>query len=107
MGKEPIINIISVASRPTSYAVTYSIWDHQGARTRNSQYVTIKGSEGETEEHLCDADFFVIDQDVLCVFQSAVDIGDYRCVSLRTGGSDGIDLVQVIDKGGGFSIFTN
>ena len=88
-----IIKIISVAQ----YKIIYSIWDHVHARTQNSQFVTIKGSDGETDEQLCDADFNVINQDVLCVFESPANIGDYRCVSLRTGGSDGIDLTKVID----------
>ena len=77
------------------YQITYSIASDQHARTKNSQYVTIKGSEGETEEQQCEADFDVVNQDVLCVFHSSVDIGDYRCVSLRTGGNDGIDLSMV------------
>ena len=77
------------------YRVTYSIWNHGNARTKDKQYVKIKGTNGETSEKWCDKNFDVTNQDVLCVFHSEVDIGDYRCVSLRTGGSDGIDLSKV------------
>ena len=78
------------------YEIIYSIWDHQYANTHDPQYVTIKGTAGETEEHLCDENFNVIGQDVVCAFESPAHIGHYRCISLRTGGSDGIDLIKVI-----------
>ena len=39
----------------------------------------------------------MIDQDVSCIFESPIFIGDYRCVSLRTGGSDGLDTTQVFE----------
>ena len=74
------------------------MWDDRYARTRNSQFVKIKGSNGETEEHRCNANFDVIKQDVLCIFQSPVNIGDYRCISLRTGGTDGIYFIKVVDE---------
>ena len=45
---------------------------------------------------MCVANFNVKDQDVPCAFESDVDIGEYRCVSLRTSGDDGIDLTKVI-----------
>ena len=77
------------------YEVIYAIIDDPNARSTSSQYVTIKGSKGETEEHLCDADFDVLDQFVSCSFESPILIGDYSCLSLRTGGSDGLDTVQV------------
>ena len=70
------------------------------ARTRDFQYVTVEGSLGETGEHLCHENFNVINQDVRCDWKSPVNIGDYRCVILRTGGDDGIDLIQVIEKCG-------
>ena len=80
------------------YEITYSIGDHRYARTRNSQYVKIKGTNGETDEIRCDEDFYVHNLDVLCVFESYVDIGEYRCVLLRTGGSDGLLLAQVMEQ---------
>ena len=98
MSNKSVIKII--AGTDHRYTITYSIWNDIHARTRNFQYVTIKGSDGETEDQLCHANFNVINQDVLCVFQSPVNIGDYRCVILRTGGDDGIDLIQVIEKCG-------
>ena len=94
LGKKPTIKII--AGTDHRYTITYSIWNNIHARTRNFQYVTIKGSDGETEDQLCHANFNVINQDVLCVFQSPVNIGDYRCVKLRTGGDDAICLIQVL-----------
>ena len=72
--------------------------DKSLAKTDSSQYVTIKGADGETKEQMCDADFDVFGQDVLCTFQSSANIGTYRCVSLRTGGNNGIELIKVIDK---------
>ena len=88
----------NIISDSYQFSITYSIWDDKDAKTSDSQYVTIKGTDGETDEQLCYANFNVINQDVLCVFQSPVNIGDYRCVSLRTGGSDGIDLIQVTNN---------
>ena len=38
----------------------------------------------------------MIDQDVKCRVESDVEIGEYECVVLRTGGSDGLDLSQVM-----------
>ncbi|XP_063688373.1 atrial natriuretic peptide-converting enzyme-like [Bolinopsis microptera] len=77
------------------YKITYSIFNHHWARSRDPQFVYIRGSNGETAEHPCDADFNVINQDVLCVFESDIDIGDYECVFLKSGGRDGLDLKKV------------
>ena len=74
------------------------MWDGSYGRTRDSQFVKIKGSNGETEQYRCNANFDVLNQDVLCVFQSPVNIGDYRCISLRTGGTDGIYFIKVVDE---------
>ena len=84
-------HVISAAQ----YNITYSIWADANARTEDPQYVKIKGKKGETNENLCDENFNVIDQDVACVFISDINIGDYECVSLRTAGSDGLDLIKV------------
>ena len=73
------------------------MWTSKYSKTTNKQYVKIKGTIGETEEKWCDANFDVIDRDVSCVFVSDVNIGGYRCISLRTGGNDGIDFTKVID----------
>ena len=83
-------NIISA-----QYRITYSIWDDEDARSTDRQYVQIKGTDGVTQEHMCENDFDVINEDVTCVFESKDDIGDYRCVHLRIGGRDGIDITQV------------
>ena len=80
------------------YKITYSTWEGKGAGTISPQYVVIKGTDGETDEHLCEANFHVLGEDVVCEFQSPGSVGDYRCTTLRTGGSDGIDLVKVINN---------
>ena len=80
---------------PVWYTITYSIADLANANTRDNQYITIKGTDGEADEVLCVNNFDVIDQDVECRVEGAVDIGEYECVVLRTGGSDGLDLSQV------------
>ena len=92
--------MIDIISEPqeTEYKITYSIRNVLFAGTYDNQYVTIKGADGETAEQLCDANFNVIGQDVQCIFQSPADIGHYKCISLRSGGSNGIDLIKVIDK---------
>ena len=80
------------------YKITYSIRNILFAGTGDNQYVTIKGADGETGEQLCDANFNEIGQDVQCTFQSSAGIGHYRCISLRSGGSNGMDLIKVINK---------
>jgi hypothetical protein len=80
------------------YKVTYSIADLVDAGSESSQFVMIHGNKGNTSEYMCSqkVDFDVINQDVSCVFESGVDIGDYLGISLRTGGYDGLDLTKVI-----------
>ena len=80
--------------------MTYSIANIVNANTVNQQYVKIKGSIGETDEIRCNANFDVINRDVICTFDSDVEIGEYQCVVLRTGGNDGLDLRQVNIWGG-------
>ena len=93
--------MIDIISEPqeTEYKITYSIRNVLFAGTYDNQYVTIKGADGETEEQKCDADFNGIGQDVQCTFQSPADIGHYKCISLRTRGSNSIELTKVIKKG--------
>ena len=69
--------------------------DLRNAKSTSDQYIKIKGSEGETEEIQCLADFNVINQDVVCTFTSDVSVGEYKCLSLRTGGFDGLDISKV------------
>ena len=98
---EDILHIDTISEpQETEYKITYSIRDSAVAGTGDDQYVTIKGTDRETGEQLCDANFNVIGQDVQCIFQSPADIGHYKCISLRSGGKDGIDLIKVIDKRG-------
>ena len=72
--------------------------DDSSAGTSDKQYVKILGTEGETAEHECRENFDVINKVVSCDFQDSTDIGDYICVSLRTGGSNGIDLTKVSEE---------
>jgi hypothetical protein len=78
--------------------VTYSIADLVDAGSDSSQFVRIHGHKGDTREYKCSGqvNFDVINQDVSCVFKSDVDIGEYLGISLRTGGSDGLDLTKVL-----------
>ena len=75
------------------YTIASRSYGH--SKTEDPQYVKIKGSKGETEEVQCKADFYVYDQDVACTFESDVDIGDYRCLFLRTGGDDALRVKKV------------
>ncbi|XP_063675247.1 plasminogen-like [Bolinopsis microptera] len=88
------------------YKITYSVPDKNNAKTENPQYVKITGSAGETEERLCDSNFDVTNQDVECVFWSNIKIGEYKCVSLRTGGDNGLDFTQVKVKVDGKTVHT-
>ena len=93
-----MLSVSNFISEPHEYKITYSVRNSLVAGTGDPQYVTIKGANGETGEQWCDAEFDMIGQDVLCTFQSPAQIGPYRCISLRTGGSNGIDLIKVIDR---------
>ena len=79
------------------YKVIYTIADRsvRHAKSEDPQYVMIKGSGGDTEETLCKANFDVYGQNVACTFWSDTDIGDFRCVVLRTGGDDALRLTKV------------
>ena len=52
---------------------------------------------GETEELQCKANFNVRGQDVTCVVRSDVDIGSYKCLDMRAGGGDGLDVLKVTE----------
>ena len=67
--------------------------EHDG--TKDTQYMTVVGILGETEEERCDASFDVKGQEVICTVESKVRIGEYRCVRWRTAGGDGLRFTQV------------
>ena len=78
------------------YTMTIAIGNnHQDSGSTDPQYVTIKGTLGETEEKRCDADFTRRGEEVTCTVNSEVYIGSYRCVRWRTGGDNGWDLDKV------------
>ena len=78
------------------YTVIYTLWDDEDAPTTSSQYITVKGTNGQTEEYECNSENFrEPGAEVSCVIDSSVKIGNYRCLMLRTGGMDGLDFVRV------------
>ena len=81
----------------SEYKITVSIYggsSHDG--TKGAQFVKIKGTEGETEELQCKADFSVPGQDVECTVSSSKNIGTYRCLIWRTTTTDGWGFTKVI-----------
>ena len=62
------------------------------------QYIKIKGTEKETAEQECDADFTKRGQNVTCVIRSGEYIGDYSCFTWRNGGEDALVFTQVIGQ---------
>ena len=91
---KPTMPLIAV-----EYTMTIAIGNNnQNSGTNNPQYVTIKGTLGETEEKRCDADFTRRGEEVTCTVNSEVYIGSYRCVRWRTGGNNGWNLDKVRDS---------
>ena len=78
------------------YKITVKMEDLVNSNTGDKQYVTVLGTLGETAEERCEADFNVRGVEVTCTINSAVNIGEYRCVVWRTGGDDGIYFNQVV-----------
>ena len=86
----------SISISVVQYKITYSIANANNAGSEDSQYVKITGSEGEIEEQECEsADFDNRGDDAECFIESDINIGDYGCVHLRTGGRNGLDLSKV------------
>jgi len=78
------------------YTVIYTLWDDEDAPTTSSQYITVKGTNGQTEEYECNSENFRRPgAEVSCVIDSSVKIGNYRCLMLRTGGMDGLNFVRL------------
>ena len=71
-----------------SYVITVTILDKDGAGTKDTQYVKIKGTQGSTAELTCTTNFDVKGQDVSCTVESSAIIGHYECISWRTAGDD-------------------
>jgi hypothetical protein len=81
----------------TKYTITVSITGGRYDGTAGSQFVKIKGTEGETEELECAADFDVIGQDVECEVESSKNIGEFKCIDWRTTTGDGWGFDKVMD----------
>ena len=78
------------------YKITFSVRDYKDEGTSDPLYVRIVSMDrSETAEELCDADFNVTNQDVVCAFQS-IDASDYECISLRNGGRNRLQFTKVI-----------
>ena len=77
------------------YKITISITAGSYDGTSAAQFVKIKGTEGETEELACEANFDLIGQDVQCAVSSSQNIGIYRCIIWRTTTTDGWTFRQV------------
>jgi hypothetical protein len=81
----------------TEYTITVSITDGQYDGTIGSQFVKIKGADGETEELECAADFDVTGQDVECKVESGKNIGEFECIVWRTTSTDGWSFNKVMN----------
>ena len=93
-----VADIIIAASATKEYTITVSITGGDYDGTVGSQFVKIKGAEGETGELECAADFDVIGQDVECKVESGKNIGEFECIVWRTTTGDGwsFDKVNLI-----------
>ena len=90
------INLTGVNGSTVEYTMTIAIGNyHVHSGSTNPQYVTIKGTLGETEEKRCDADFTRRGEEVTCTVNSGVYMGSYRCIRWVTGGNDGGNLDKV------------
>ena len=59
--------------------------------------MTITGTEAQTEENECDADFSVAGSTLSCTVASDVMIGEFRCMKWRNAGGDGSRIIKVFD----------
>ena len=57
----------------------------------------IRGTQGETEEQQCVADFTKIGTDVTCKVNSMKNIGDIVCIVWRTTTADGWSFDKVMN----------
>ena len=76
--------------------MTVSIKQCEYCGTTVPQFVKFTGTQGETTEQRCEANFNLIGQDVTCTIQSVENIGEYRCLIWKNDGADGWDIIQVI-----------
>ena len=77
------------------YEITFSINEKKEAGTEDAQFVQVSGSDNESTETRCEANFSMPGSDVSCSIYSAAQIGMFKCVSVRTGGSDELHLNKV------------
>lgn len=76
--------------------MTFTIYRNTDQSTTNdAQYITMRGTLADTAEELCDADFSELDGEKNCTLTSDVDIGDFRCIRWRAGGTDGWRIDEV------------
>jgi hypothetical protein len=65
--------------------------------TKGAQFVKIRGTQGETEERPCVADFTKIGTDVTCIVNDMENIGDIVCIVWRTTSTDGWGFDKVMN----------
>ena len=71
------------------YTVTATIYkgNYGDPQSDEDQYVTMRGTLADTEEVRCDADFSKVEGEKICTLTSNVNIGEFRCIRWRLGGS--------------------
>ena len=71
------------------YTVTATIYkgDYKDPQSDEDQYLTMRGTLADTEEVRCDADFSIVEGEKICTLTSNVNIGEFRCIRWRLGGS--------------------
>jgi hypothetical protein len=74
-------------------SITGGTWDG----TKGAQFVLLMGTQGETEEQQCVADFTKIGTDVTCKVNSMKNIGDIKCIVWRTTTTDGWGFDKVMN----------
>ena len=87
----------NIFNSAAEYQITVSIKDCSTCGANGPQYVTFTGTQGETTEQKCEANFNLYGQDVTCTINSGENIGEYRCLKWRNGVYDGWDFTKVIN----------
>ena len=79
------------------YEVKTVTSNEQFAETDDECYYTITGTRGKTAEYKADnpGDDRELGQTDTYTFTDNTDIGEFRCVSIRSGGSDGWGFTEV------------
>ena len=79
------------------YAITVTLNSGEYDGSVDSHFVTITGTESQTEENECDANFEEPGSTLSCTVSSDVMIGEFRCMKWRNVGVDGSRIQEVFD----------